>query len=77
MAEVGRRGPFRLACVYVWSNASGDHGSRGGSGEVVSCETPISASDDITSSIALRSGEGVSPVPPGEGGHGDGALGVW
>jgi hypothetical protein len=62
--------------IYAWSKASGDHGSIGVLGESFSRATPMSASDDITSSIALRNGEGVMPVPAGEGGHGETAGGV-
>lgn len=36
----------------------------------------MSANDDITSSIALRSGDGVSPDSLGDGGHGEVAPGV-
>jgi hypothetical protein len=37
----------------------------------------MSAKDDITSSMAVRRGEGVNPVAPGEGGQGETARGVW
>ena len=36
----------------------------------------MSANDDITSSMALRRGDGVSPDSLGVGGHGEVARGV-
>lgn len=71
-----RTGACLRALMYVWSNASGDHGSKGSSGDFVSLDIPMSAREDITSSIAVRSGDGVRPVPPGDGGWGETARGV-
>lgn len=77
MDVAGLCAPFRLeALEYVSSKASGDHGSKGGSGVSVSLESPIPSKDDITSSIAFLRGEGVRPVAPGEGGQGLVARGV-
>jgi hypothetical protein len=41
----------------------------------VPLDMPMLESDDMTSSIALRRGEGVRPVPPGDGGKGEVARG--
>lgn len=60
------------------SKDSGDHGSNEGSGDSVSRGTPNASSCSITSSMASLSGDGVSPsTAPGDGGQGDGILGVW
>lgn len=60
------------------SKDSGDQGSRGGSGESLLCCgcIPRASNCSITPSMASLKGDGVKPSPPGDGGMGEGPLGV-